>query len=163
MKKEITILSKVLTKNKLTLSIAESLTGGALSASLVSLPGATAYFKGGIIAYDNSIKTSLLNVSIKTLTTHGAVSSQCAKEMVRGVKKLLSTNTAIAVTGIAGPSGGTTIKPVGLVYAGFIIKNRLKIKEYHFKGSRDKIIRETVRAVLRDATSLIRVSVNNRK
>ena len=150
MKKEITILSKILTKNKLTLSIAESLTGGALSASLVSAPGATAYFKGGIIAYDNSIKTSLLNVSIKTLTKQGAVSSECAKEMVKGVKERFSTDVAIAVTGIAGPSGGTATKPAGLVYAGFMIKNRLKIKEYHFKGSRTKIIKNTVIAVLKD-------------
>jgi len=160
MKKTIQNISTILTNNHLTLSVAESLTGGALSASLVSIPKATSYFKGGIIAYDNTIKTSLLNVSVNTLQTKGAVSYECAEEMALGVKKLFSTDISISLTGIAGPSGGTSLKPVGLVFAGFIIQNRIIIKEYYFKGLRSQIIKKTVETILKDALIIIQESVD---
>lgn len=101
-----------------TLSVAESCTGGGLGSTITSMPGSSNYFLGGVIAYDNSVKASLLGVSQSDLYRVGAVSKPVAKQMAIGVRSLLSTHWALSITGVAGPSGGTEVKPVGLVYIG---------------------------------------------
>lgn len=99
-------IGKKLLAAKKTLSIAESCTGGYISHLITSVPGSSAYYVGGIIAYDNSVKTALLGVKKKTLREFGAVSEDCAREMVKGIRKKLDSDLAIATTGIAGPGGG---------------------------------------------------------
>ncbi|HEY9600377.1 MAG TPA: competence/damage-inducible protein A [Allocoleopsis sp.] len=101
-----------------TLSVAESCTGGGLGSAITSVPGSSNYFLGGVIAYDNSVKASLLGVSQSDLYRVGAVSKPVAKQMALGVRSRLSTHWALSITGVAGPSGGTEVKPVGLVYIG---------------------------------------------
>ncbi len=114
----IKIVAKLLVESHNTVSVAESCTGGGLGAILSSSPGSSNYFSGGIIVYSNQAKISLLEVSEKELGIHGAVSSSIAKQMALGVKKKLGTSWGLSITGIAGPGGGTRMKPVGLVYIG---------------------------------------------
>ncbi|NDW12958.1 CinA family protein [Bacteroides sp. 214] len=106
----------LLKKKGLTLSTAESCTGGQIATLITSVPGSSVYFKGSIVAYANDIKVSLLNVSPKTLEIYGAVSEETVKEMVKGAMNSLKTDCAIAVSGIAGPDGGTKEKPTGTVW-----------------------------------------------
>jgi nicotinamide-nucleotide amidase len=110
------VVGKLLYINNLTLATAESCTGGKIASLITSVPGSSGWFRGSVVAYDNSIKTGVLGVSDETLRLHGAVSAETAGEMARGVRRLMNTDYAIAVTGIAGPTGGTTEKPVGTVW-----------------------------------------------
>ncbi len=115
-----------------TLSVAESCTGGGLGEMITATPGSSAYFQGGVIAYSNQVKINLLGVNPDTLEQYGAVSPQVALEMAKGISQKLSTTWGIGITGIAGPDGGTAIKPVGLVYIGIAgpdgILNSLELK-----------------------------------
>ncbi|MGQ9626749.1 MAG: CinA family protein [Anaerolineae bacterium] len=111
-----TITGKLLSERGLTLAVAESCTGGLLSNLLTDVPGSSAYFLGGVVAYSNRAKEEILGVSHETLLGHGAVSEETAREMARGARKLFGSDLALAITGIAGPTGGTPQKPVGLVY-----------------------------------------------
>jgi len=133
----------------LSLSVAESCTGGLLSKLITDAPGSSDYFQGGVISYSNEVKIRLLGVSPETLKKFGAVSSNTAREMADGVRKALSTDIALAVTGIAGPGGGTPHKPVGLV---FIALSRAgadcKAREFHFKGPRQEIRRQAAQEAL---------------
>lgn len=106
-------------KNQLSLSTAESCTGGLFSTLLTELSGSSRYFHGGVIAYDNRVKTGILGVSPQDLETHGAVSWEVAESMALGIKSLATTDISISFTGIAGPSGGSEAKPVGLVFSSF--------------------------------------------
>jgi len=110
------VVGAALKKKRLTLAVAESCTGGLVGGRLTSVPGSSAWFHGGVIAYDNSVKTKLLGVSPALLEKHGAVSEECAAAMAEGAGKALRTDLGVAVTGIAGPDGGTKEKPVGLVH-----------------------------------------------
>ena len=110
------IVGKMLKERNLTVSTAESCTGGNIAARITSVPGCSAYFKGSIVAYSNDVKNELLKVSKDTLNRFGAVSEEVVKEMVNGVMNSLKTDCAVAVSGIAGPDGGTTDKPVGTVW-----------------------------------------------
>lgn len=123
-----------------TLAVAESCTGGWLGRDITSVPGASASFWGGVIAYDNSAKRNLLAVSPDTLADHGAVSEETAAEMAEGVAALSETTWSVAVTGLAGPSGGTPDKPVGTVCIAVTGPVRLS-RTYRLRGDR-----ETVRA-----------------
>jgi len=116
MKTLIERISTVLIRQGATLSLAESCTGGALAALFTSRAGASAYFKGGVIAYSNEIKRDLLGVEADTLTEHGAVSCEVACRMAEGVRRICRSDYSIAVTGIAGPDGGSPDKPVGTVW-----------------------------------------------
>lgn len=107
-----------LTRRNWTVGTAESCTGGLIGDALTNRAGSSAYFKGGIIAYSNAIKQAVLGVQESTLLQHGAVSSECAIEMARGVRRALGVDVGISTTGIAGPDGGTATKPVGLVCIG---------------------------------------------
>lgn len=110
------VIGKLLNDNNLTVSTAESCTGGKIASLITSVPGSSGWFTGSVVAYDNSIKTGVLGVSNETLRLYGAVSAETAGEMARGVRRLMGTDYSVAVTGIAGPTGGTADKPVGTVW-----------------------------------------------
>lgn len=131
------VIAGMLTKKGLTLSVAESCTGGLLGHRLTSISGSSKFFTGGIIAYDNAVKMSQLGISEFDLTTYGAVSEEVAVHMAEGVRDYLKTDYSIGITGIAGPLGGTDEKPVGLVYIGLATPVETLVKKYQFKASRD--------------------------
>ena len=113
----------MLKAKNLSLSTAESCTGGGIAALITSVPGSSEYFNGGIVAYSNEIKKDLLHVSAETLVKYGAVSRETVIEMVKGAMKTLKTDCAVATSGIAGPGGGTPEKPVGTVWIAAAYKN----------------------------------------
>jgi nicotinamide-nucleotide amidase len=121
-----------------TLSVAESCTGGGLGKMITTVSGSSAYFWGGVIAYDNTVKERLLGVEPIALATHGAVSPEVACQMAAGVRDRLGTTWGLSITGIAGPTGGSDIKPVGLVHIGLANFTHTKSIEYRFGGSRGR-------------------------
>ena len=127
------IVNRLINK-KLTISIAESCTGGLLSSVITSASGSSKVFKLGLVNYSNQSKISVLKVSKKILRKYGAVSKQVCLAMVKNINKLSKTNIAVSITGIAGPSGGTNTRPVGLVYIGSKKDNKVKVKKYLFKN-----------------------------
>ena len=131
-------------QNNLTVSAAESCTGGLIGAAITDIPGASQVFKGSIVSYSNEWKNKILRISQETLEHFGAVSSQCAEEMVTNLCKHYNTELGIAVTGIAGPTGGTAEKPVGLVYIAVKYKSEKVVKKFHFSGNRDRIRQRTL-------------------
>ena len=135
-------------KNNLTISTAESCTGGLIGGAITSEPGISACYPGGIVSYANEVKNELLSVSKETLSSVGAVSPECAKQMAEGVRLLLKTDSAVAVTGIAGPDGGTPQKPVGLVYIATATPNRTTVEKNIFSGNRDDVRQATVKKAL---------------
>ena len=130
---------QLLDENKLTLATAESLTGGMLTSRLINVPGASEVIKTGFITYSNKSKRKYLGVKRSTLEKHGAVSEQCAKEMVKGCAAATKADAAISLTGIAGPDGGSEEKPVGLTYIGVSVLGSIKVKKFVFSGEREKI------------------------
>ncbi|MGB5771139.1 MAG: nicotinamide-nucleotide amidohydrolase family protein, partial [Crocosphaera sp.] len=112
------VVGRLLGKKQETVSVAESCTGGGLGAMFTNIAGSSDYFWGGVIAYHNRVKMSLLGVTAEALDNHGAVSDTVAQQMALGVKQRLGTSWGVSITGIAGPEGGTESKPVGLVYIG---------------------------------------------
>lgn len=141
-------VENLLLANKLTLTCAESCTGGLLSSRLVNVPGSSEVFKSGLVTYSNKAKRKLLGVKKSTLQKHGAVSAKTAEEMAKGAAFISKCDVTVAITGIAGPDGGTKEKPVGLVYIACNIKGKIKVKEYHFSGNRDKVRESAVSAAL---------------
>lgn len=133
------VIGKLLINNNLTISIAESCTGGLLAGRLINYPGISSVFRQGLITYSNNSKVKLLGVKEETLEKYGAVSKETAYEMAEGVAKFSDTDTGIAVTGIAGPGGGSKEKPVGLIYLGIYIKGQVYTRELFFKGDRQKL------------------------
>ncbi|XCP83983.1 competence/damage-inducible protein A [Roseburia hominis] len=127
-----------LKKRGMTLTTAESCTGGKLSGRLLNVSGASEVYNEGYITYANAAKEKLLSVRHETLETYGAVSPQTAKEMAEGAAKAAEADAALSVTGIAGPGGGTPEKPVGLVYIGCTVRGKTTVREYHFTGNREK-------------------------
>lgn len=121
------------------LSTAESCTGGLVGHLLTNEPGSSSWYRGGVVAYSNELKVSLLGVSRKSLEEHGAVSSHCVLNMVRGVCRLTGSEAGIAVSGIAGPGGGTLHKPVGTVYIGWGLCNEFWWAKSDFSGNRQEI------------------------
>lgn len=138
----------LLEANHLTISTAESCTGGLLSARLIGVPGASEVFKAGYVSYSNKAKRKLFGVKKGSLEKYGAVSSIVAKEMAKGAALLSKADVAVSITGIAGPGGGSEDKPVGLVYIGCQVCGKVEIKECHFKGNRNKIREASVCAAL---------------
>ncbi|KAB1439320.1 competence/damage-inducible protein A [Candidatus Galacturonibacter soehngenii] len=135
---------KLLTKNELTLTTAESCTGGMLAARLVNVPGVSEVFRQGFITYSNKSKRKILSVQKSTLKKFGAVSEKTAKEMAKGGVFATDSDLCVSITGIAGPDGGTEEKPVGLVYIACYINDKVTVKEFHFKGNRAKIREQSV-------------------
>lgn len=141
-------IAELLIENKMTVTTAESCTGGLLAGRLINAAGISTAYKQGYITYANEAKHKLLGVKNKTLKKHGAVSRQTAKQMAKGAAKAAKADAAVSVTGIAGPDGGTKEKPVGLVYVGCCVRGEVEVKEYHFSGSRSEIRQATVESAL---------------
>lgn len=138
------VIGRMLVESSKTLAVAESCTGGNIAHFITSNAGSSAYFKGGVVAYSNEIKSKLLNVSIELIETFGAVSQQVAEAMALGSRKGLNSDYSIATTGIAGPDGGTDEKPVGTVWIAVAGPSGVKSKKYLFKHNRERnIIRTT--------------------
>lgn len=135
---------KLLEKYELTVTTAESCTGGLLAGRLINVPGASDVFKEGFITYSNKAKRKYLDVNKSTLKKYGAVSEQTAREMAVGGVFAADSDACVAVTGIAGPDGGTEEKPVGLVYIATYMKDQITVAEYQFKGNREKIREQAV-------------------
>ena len=141
---------KSLTKKKLTVSFAESCTGGLLASSITSISGSSKVFTMGFVTYSNHAKVKLLKVPKKTITKYGAVSYETCLSMVKNLSKISKSNISISITGIAGPDGGTKEKPVGLVYIGFKKGSKITIKKYLFKNkNRIRIQKATVNEILK--------------
>lgn len=141
-------MGRLLEAKGLSLGVAESCTGGMIAARITDVPGSSAYFAGGMVAYDNRVKENVLAVPAGELEKYGAVSEAVARSMAAGVKKLLKTDIGLAVTGIAGPGGGTRDKPVGLVYVALDGPGTVLCKELRLKGERFAIRSATTAAAL---------------
>ena len=143
-------LVNLLKSKCLTLSCAESCTGGLVAKTITDVSGCSAVFLGGVVSYANDVKANVLGVKSETLLRYGAVSKETAEEMAEGVKKLCSTDIGISTTGIAGPDGGTDEKPVGTVYVGFSYKEETVAFNLALDKnmSRDEIRQSTVEKIL---------------
>ncbi len=141
-------VADLLSANDLTVTCAESCTGGLLSARLVNVPGISEVYKMGAVTYSNKAKRRLLGVKKSTLLKYGAVSAETAEEMAKGAASAFKADVAVSVTGIAGPDGGTDEKPVGLVYIACCVKGKITVKEHRFLGNRDKVRESAVSAAL---------------
>jgi nicotinamide-nucleotide amidase len=139
------IINKLI-KNKITISVAESCTGGMIASEITSVPNSSNIFNLGLVTYSNQSKEKLLKIKKQNLKKYGAVSSQICKDMIENLFKISKTDICISTTGIAGPSGGSKLKPVGLVYIGIKFKKISKIYMYNFnkKLERNKIQKKTV-------------------
>ena len=145
----------LLLKKNLSIAVAESCTGGLIANSITINNGVSKIFSCGIICYSNRAKIKYLSVSKKTLSKYGAVSKNVAEEMIDNLYKNEKTKICVSTTGVAGPTGGTKLKPVGLVYIGIKYKkNNLIIKKY-FKGNRKEIQRKTTNYVFRKLSQLV--------
>ena len=140
---------KKLIRNKITISVAESCTGGLIASEITSVPNSSNIFNLGLVTYSNQSKEKLLKIKKQNLKKYGAVSAQICKDMVENLFKISKTDLCISTTGIAGPSGGSKLKPVGLVYVGIKFKKNCKIYMYNFnkKLERNKIQKKTVNNV----------------
>ena len=125
---------KKLIKKKIKLSFVESCTGGLLSSSITSISGSSKIFEFGLVTYSNRTKISILKVPKKIITKYGAVSKECCLSMVKNISKISKANISVSITGIAGPKGGTKLKPVGLVYIGIKKGDKITILENLFKN-----------------------------
>lgn len=140
----------------LMLVTAESCTGGLIAAAMTNNPGSSAVFERGFVTYSNEAKMEALGVSKETLMKHGAVSAQTATAMVKGAIAHSRAEIAVAVTGIAGPDGGSADKPVGLVYIGYGDKAGVtEVVEHRFKGNRDEVRRQSVEAALKHVSKFV--------
>ncbi len=127
---------KLLTKKKLTVSFAESCTGGLLASLITSISGSSKVFNIGLVTYSNNAKVKLLQVPKKTITKYGAVSYETCLSMVKNLSKISKANISISITGVAGPNGGTKAKPVGLVYIGLKKGSKIIVKKNLFKSKK---------------------------
>ena len=145
-----------LIKKKLKISFAESCTGGLLSSSITSISGSSKIFNLGLVTYSNKAKMDILKVPKKIIIKYGAVSKECCLSMVKNLSKISKANISISITGIAGPNGGTKLKPVGLVYIGIKKGNKISIKEKKFGSKNRKTIQVlTAKEALKDVLQLI--------
>ncbi|MDA8211774.1 MAG: competence/damage-inducible protein A [Clostridia bacterium] len=143
-----TVVGQKLKELGFTISLAESCTGGLISSRFTDVPGSSAYFQYGVVSYSNSAKEVFLGVKEDTLLTYGAVSEQTAREMAGGIREKMGTTLGLAVTGIAGPDGGTPEKPVGLVYIALASAQEVMVKKFQFGGPRKNIKLLTANAAL---------------
>lgn len=136
-------LVKTLTERSLSLCTAESCTGGLIAGRVTSVPGSSACFEGGMVTYSNRAKTILLGVPAEIIEHHGAVSEEVARAMARGARERLGTDIAVAVTGIAGPAGGSPEKPVGTVFISLAAPGTTSVRGFLFEGARREIRRRS--------------------
>ena len=142
------LIAEKLTKRKQKLGLAESCTGGYIAHLITSLSGSSEYFKGGIVAYSNEIKNKILQVDNHILDTHGAVSEDVVKQMASNLLQIFDVDYSIAVSGIAGPSGGSLEKPVGTVWIAVADKNHVQAECFLFSNGRERVIRQSAIAAL---------------
>jgi nicotinamide-nucleotide amidase len=148
-------LVKKLIKKKLKISFAESCTGGMLSSTITSVNGSSKVFNLGLVTYSNKAKIDILKVSKKIITKYGAVSSECCLSMVKNLSKISKANISISVTGVAGPSGGTKLKPVGLVYIRIKKGHKIFVEKILFKNKdRISIQKATTTKILKTLLTL---------
>ncbi|MBI5886422.1 MAG: nicotinamide-nucleotide amidohydrolase family protein [Deltaproteobacteria bacterium] len=139
---------RLLISHGIRLATAESCTGGLLSSWITAIPGSSVYFIGGVIAYEDLVKTRLLGVSGATLKAYGAVSSQTAAQMADGVRRALGAQMGVSITGIAGPGGARPGKPVGTVFIGLSFKGKARVQKFFFAGTRARIRGQSAIAAL---------------
>jgi nicotinamide-nucleotide amidase len=150
------ILHKQLINKKLTISVAESCTGGLLAHNLTKIANSSNYFKMGLITYSNEAKIKILKVNKNIIKKYGAVSKECCEAMVKNLSKISKSKINVSITGIAGPGGGTKDKPVGLVYIGIKMGKYLLILENKFRyKNRSSIQKATVREILKKIIKII--------
>ncbi|MGI6343750.1 MAG: competence/damage-inducible protein A [Bacillota bacterium] len=142
------VLGELLRRQRRTITVAESCTGGLISSAITSVPGSSDYYERGFVTYSNQAKADLLGVSPETLARHGAVSEECAREMARGARSAAGADIAVAVTGIAGPSGGTPEKPVGTVYIAIVGPAGEQVHRLALRGDRQRIQERTAKSAL---------------
>lgn len=142
-------IQRVFIEKGWTLSLAESCTGGALAARLTSMPGCSNYFLGSVVAYSNDVKMKLLNIDESLLNAYGAISEPVASQMAQEILRLTNSDYSLAVSGIAGPGGGTANKPVGTICAALARRKEPPLLwTFHLEGSRETIIAQVVEALL---------------
>ncbi len=141
------LLFDKLIKHDLTLAFAESLTAGNLTAEFIKNPGASQSLLGGVTAYSNKVKQEVLGVKLSTLNSYGAVSKNTVEEMVTGLNKIIAADVCAAVSGIAGPGGGSENKPLGTVHMAFLVRGKLYTTVEVFKGDREEIIKSCIHEV----------------
>ena len=152
----IKLVHKKLIKKKLTLSVAESCTGGLLAHNFTKLANSSKYFQMGLTTYSNQAKIKILKVNKNIIQKYGAVSKECCKAMVQNLSKISKSKINVSITGIAGPGGGTMDKPVGLVYVGIKKSNNIMINKTLFKSKSRKIIQSlTVKKVIQKIIKII--------
>jgi len=149
MEKELNFIINRLKKTDQTISFAESCTGGRIAAAFTAVPGISKIFHGACITYANHIKSEWLGVTAETLEKDGAVSQKCVEEMLRGIQRQAVSDYAMAVSGIAGPDGGSVEKPVGTVYIGILSPSETLVKRYHFEGNRESIQYAATKAAIK--------------
>jgi nicotinamide-nucleotide amidase len=142
------VVGRLLSAHGLTLSVAESCTGGLLGHRLTNVSGSSAYFERGVVVYSNRAKQELLGVPDDLLRAHGAVSGPCAEAMARGICERSGSACGLAVTGIAGPDGGTPQKPVGTVFVGVAVAGNVTSRRFRFAGDREAIKWQSAQAAL---------------
>ena len=154
-------LIDTLKEKKLTISTAESCTGGLISRLITDVPGSSEVFIGGVVSYSNEMKMKWLGVNQETLEKYGAVSEQTVGEMLNGIMRETGSDLAIAVSGIAGPTGGTTEKPAGTVFIGVVFQERKDVKKYLFQGSREDVRMKSAMKVVEMISNLLKYEKNS--
>lgn len=134
------VLGELLHERELTVACAESCTGGNMAHRITQVPGSSSYFLGSVVSYSNDVKARVLGVSRSAISTHGAVSKEVVEDMAKGVASLMRSDCAIATSGIAGPDGGTPLKPVGTVWIAVKYRDTIVSECLHFKGDRNAVI-----------------------
>ena len=150
----VSAVAQLLMASRQTLCVAESCSGGGIGYTLTGQPGSSQWFTGGVICYDDNVKRRLLGVAEELLRTHGAVSEQVAIAMARGVRELLHTDLSVAVTGVAGPAGGSAQKPVGTVWIAWSSARGSSARHFLFAGDRDQIRAQTITSALQGCLML---------
>lgn len=154
------LFNNVFQQNKLSVATAESCTSGQVAACITSVPGASVFFKGGVVAYSNEVKEQVLGVGRDTLEAHGAVSEETVVEMVRGVRQLMNVRCAVATSGIAGPGGGLPTKPVGTIWTAVAFDDKVLTFKLTGDRGREENVRKTVRFVLMQLLKLVSAEEN---
>jgi nicotinamide-nucleotide amidase len=149
-------LKKAGGREPITLSVAESCTGGLVADMITDVTGCSSYFLGSVVAYHDKTKKRLLGVKLSTIKEHGAVSEETAAEMALGVNAKIKSRIGLSITGIAGPGGGSDDKPVGTVYIGIAIDSKAFVKKFRFKGTRRSIKRQSATAAITALCTFLR-------
>lgn len=139
---------RLMVSSALKLSVAESCTGGLIAGRITDIAGSSEYFEGGVVSYSNEAKTRFLGVPEELLVGYGAVSREVAQSMAEGVRRATGSDVGLSVTGVAGPGGGSDLKPVGTVFIGLCWQGGILVKEFHFGGDRKKVRQQSSDAAL---------------